>query len=92
MVYRIAFVAFGRTFVVGTCDILDGLRGCGGEAVGNAELSSDTCGHKFAFRAIELVDADGREADWCRDAVPEERGCKRNELSDIGEKTVGTYC
>ena len=59
---------------VGGGDVLDGGGAGGGEAVGQVELLGDFGDRQFAEGVVDLVDADGGEADRRGDLVPEDGG------------------
>lgn len=72
--HAVTFVAHFCSLIVRSSDVFDRLRACSGETVRKTELSGDGGRDKFSLLIIELVYANGGKADWCGDAVPEERG------------------
>ena len=59
---------------VGGGDVLDGRGARGREAVGQVELLGDFGNWELTLRVVDLVDADGGEADGRGDFVPEDCG------------------
>lgn len=66
---------------IGCGDVLDRRAAGGAEAVGEVELFGDFGDGEFAERVVDLVDADGSEADGSGDFVPKDRG---RGVSDVG--------
>ena len=74
VVVRLVQLEEARGFAVRGADVLDRLAAGGGQAVGQIELFGDFGDGQLAGWVVDLVDADGREADGRGDFVTEDRG------------------
>jgi len=61
-------------FPVRGTNIFDRIRACGGQTIWQIQLFRDFRYRQLPEGVVDLVDADGREANGCADFVPENRG------------------
>ena len=70
----VALVLQRSRTIVRRSNILNGLRSGGGETIWQSEFTGDCGWNELSLGGVELVDANGREADRRRNTVSEERG------------------